>query len=86
MQMGVNRSIEKALENRGDGLLSTPEKLGMAAIAGSSSAVIGCPAELLMIHQQKTGMSLSEVLKQNVSKLGAASLYRGLVSLLSHDQ
>lgn len=78
-QFGVNRYIEKFLEGKRDTPLSNQEKVGMAMVAGSSSAVIGCPAEYLMIHQQKTGLSLSQVLSHTKNTLGALSVYRGLV-------
>lgn len=81
-QFGVNSYIEKLLEGRRDSPLSNQEKVGMAMVAGSSSAVIGCPAEYLMIHQQKTGLSLSQVLRNTKNTLGALSVYRGLVRIV----
>ena len=43
--------------------------------AGASSAVLSCPAELLMIQQQSTGESLAVAARRT----GLRQLYRGLV-------
>lgn len=43
--------------------------------AGASSAVLSCPAELLMIQQQSTGESLVVAARRT----GLRQLYRGLV-------
>lgn len=51
-------------------------------VAGSSSSLLGCPAELIMIQQQKSGRGLIQEASQYVSKFGARQLYRGLVSHL----
>lgn len=52
---------------------------GAAAGAGAASALVGCPAELLMIQQQKTGQRLLTEARRTVSELGVLGLYRGLV-------
>lgn len=79
-QFGVNRWIEKGLEDR-QLPVGAREKIGMAMVAGSVSAVFGCPAEYLMIQQQRNGGSLAEVFTQNAKTLGSMSVYRGLVRI-----
>ncbi len=48
--------------------------------AGAVSSLISCPAELLMIQQQRTGQPLSAVARRIVGGAGLSGLYRGLVS------
>lgn len=61
---------------------------GAASGAGAASALVGCPAELLMIQQQKTGEPLTGAVRRIASQYGVLGLYRGLVcflvALLSH--
>lgn len=56
---------------------------GAAAGAGAASALVGCPAELLMIQQQKSGQPLLAEARRMVSDYGALGLYRGLVRHLA---
>jgi hypothetical protein len=81
-QFGVNRTIEKVLESGRSDPLSNSQKIGMAMVAGSTSSVFGCPAEYLMIHQQRTGKSLIGAFKSNTSLYGYSTIYRGLVRVL----
>ena len=50
--------------------------------AGAASSLVGCPAELLMIQQQKSGQTLTAEARRIVSTYGVLGLYRGLVSTL----
>lgn len=81
-QFGVNRTIEKVLESGRSDPLSNSQKIGMAMVAGSTSSVFGCPAEYLMIHQQRTGKSLIGAFKSNTSLYGYSTIYRGLVRVI----
>ena len=54
-----------------------------AAGAGAASAVVGCPAELVMIQQQRTGRSLSAEVGTILRERGLLKFYRGLVRLPS---
>lgn len=53
--------------------------IGIALSAGASSAFIGCPAEFLMIQQQKSGLSLATQLKSVAGSFGVLKIYKGLV-------
>ena len=55
----------------------------MLAGAGMVSASVSCPAELLMIQQQRTGDSLAGAARRVVNKYGLRGLYRGFVRLLT---
>ena len=50
------------------------------ALAGATSALLSCPAELVMIQQQRTGHALREELREIGGRYGYSKLYRGLVS------
>lgn len=81
-QFAVNRSIEKVIETARNNAPTNAEKIGMAMVAGSTSSLFGCPAEYLMIQQQRTGKSLIEVFKHETSTYGLKTVYRGLVRVL----
>ncbi|KAK9916384.1 hypothetical protein WJX75_002075 [Coccomyxa subellipsoidea] len=76
IQFGTHRLLERALGKD----ISELGKVGAAAGAGAASALVGCPAELLMIQQQKTGQRLLTEARRIVSELGALGLYRGLTA------
>lgn len=80
-QFGMNRFLEQVYKNA---LGSEPKdygKIGVAMAAGSASAIFGCPAEFLMIQQQRTGKSLSMVSREIISTYGPLAIYKGLVRL-----
>ena len=54
---------------------------GAATGAGAASSLVGCPAELLMIQQQKDGRPLMQEAQRIVAKYGPTGLYRGLVHI-----
>ena len=78
-QFGINRTIEGIIEPFRPTGLSNTDRIAMGMVAGTASSVFGCPAEYLMIHQQKTGSSLLEAFKSNTSKFGLTTVYRGWV-------
>ena len=80
IQFGVNRALEKGLKTANNGVLDKPSQIAIAAMAGASSSLLGCPAELLMIQQQKSGHSLVQQASQFIAKHGVSQLYRGFVS------
>lgn len=82
-QFGVNRTIEGMIEPFRPSGLTNVDRIAMGMVAGTTSSVFGCPAEYLMIHQQKTGQSLMEAFKSNTSMYGLKTIYRGWVRNLS---
>mmetsp|Transcript_30042 Transcript_30042/g.50516 ORF Transcript_30042/g.50516 Transcript_30042/m.50516 type:complete len:282 (-) Transcript_30042:216-1061(-) len=76
IQFGANRALEGMLDNY-DVKQTHFTRMGCAAGAGVSSAAVGCTAELMMLHQQKTGGSLVEVAKTIIQRDGAHTLLRG---------
>eukprot|EP01134_Creolimax_fragrantissima_P003318 CFRG3318T1 len=58
--------------------LTKTEKILSAAGAGSISALISGPAELIVIQQQKSGLSMGAECARICKQYGIARLYRGL--------
>lgn len=79
VQFGVNRLLERLHQDKlgRDPAGLTP--IGIAMAAGATSALIGCPAELLMIQQQKSGLSLGDQFKTVARAFGAQKIYKGVV-------
>ena len=62
---------------RRDNMTNSNEPAG----AGAVSASVGCPAELLMIQQQRGGRTLAGEAQLLLSQHGVLKLYKGLVCL-----
>ncbi|KAK9824556.1 hypothetical protein WJX72_011293 [[Myrmecia] bisecta] len=77
VQFAANRVLETAL-NPGDGELSHASRIVTAGGAGVASALLSCPAELLMIQQQRSGGSLRVEAHKVLSQHGAGRLMAGL--------
>ena len=81
-QFGVNRLLEQTLKRAvGKDELGNGGRIGVAMGAGAFSALLGCPTEFVVIHQQKTGGSLPAEFRHILSSYGALKLYKGLVRL-----
>jgi hypothetical protein len=79
-QFGMNKlleqSFDKTLGPSGEG---HTRAIAIAMGAGACSAAFSCPAEMVMIQQQKSGMGLLAETKQIISKYGLApGMYKGL--------
>eukprot|EP00243_Klebsormidium_subtile_P013754 TRINITY_DN9308_c0_g1_i1.p1 TRINITY_DN9308_c0_g1~~TRINITY_DN9308_c0_g1_i1.p1 ORF type:complete len:288 (-),score=15.19 TRINITY_DN9308_c0_g1_i1:390-1253(-) len=77
IQFGVDKLLSEALLASGR-KVSDAGKVGVAASAGAVSALVGCPAELIMIQQQKQGGSLASQLRQVVQQHGVTAFAKGL--------
>jgi hypothetical protein len=53
-------------------------KIAVAMAAGATSAVFACPAEYVMIQQQKSGRSLTAELRNILTQEGPLVVYRGM--------
>jgi len=76
IQFGTNRFMEATLEQYGI-KQDDSTRMGCAAVSGVASSLVGCPAELVMLHQQRSGGSLAEVAKNIIQNNGAHTLFRG---------
>ncbi|KAL2653201.1 hypothetical protein R1flu_021329 [Riccia fluitans] len=74
IQFGVNAFLEGSLSNS-----PTPLQKGMiAGAAGMVSGFASSPAELVMIQQQRTGLSLLKQIQMISKKFGPLAFFRGL--------
>lgn len=80
VQFGMNRVLEKAYIKAYDHPPGTAAGLGVAMGAGAASAFVSCPAEYVIIQQQRYGRSLMAELKHTIAERGALIAYKGLVS------
>lgn len=78
VQFGANRLLGQAyqqLVGREPGMAG---RVAVAMGAGATSALISCPAEFLVIQQQRTGQPLRVEAARVLRALGPLSLYKGL--------
>ena len=84
-QFGMNRVFEGIYTTV---LGAKPDKtaaIGVAMAAGASSTVFACPAEYIMIQQQKTGRTLPQELRHIFNVEGPLALYRGLSATIVRE-
>lgn len=77
VQFGVTGGLTKVIAQDGKRPLSHAEKLGIAGVAGCTSALISCPADLVIIHQQQTGFSLPRQIRTINAEFGKLKFYKG---------
>lgn len=65
--------------------LSQGSRIAVAASAGACSSLIGSPAEMVMIQQQRKGGGLLDTAKQLLNTRGLAVYGRGMVRDLVRD-
>jgi hypothetical protein len=80
VQFGTNRLLETAYIKAHGHAPGTAAGLGVAMAAGAASALVSCPAEFIIIQQQRCGRSLGAELKHTFAERGALTAYKGLVS------
>ncbi|CAK0735994.1 hypothetical protein CVIRNUC_000674 [Coccomyxa viridis] len=81
IQFGVHRALEAAQGSN----VTQLGQIGAATGAGAASSLVGCPAELLMIQQQKDGRPLMQEAQRIVAKYGPTGLYRGLTATVIRE-
>ena len=59
--------------------------IGLAGVAGLASSFVSCPAELVMLHQQKSGGGMAATVTQLVADHGALSLWRGMAPTMMRE-
>mmetsp|Transcript_12533 Transcript_12533/g.27025 ORF Transcript_12533/g.27025 Transcript_12533/m.27025 type:complete len:270 (-) Transcript_12533:957-1766(-) len=84
-QFGTNRVVQQLLLGKPDGELTGGQKFFSAGIAGAVSAFIASPSELIIIHQQKSGRSLSAETSHFMKTYGISSIGRGLLPAIGRE-
>jgi hypothetical protein len=79
VQFGASRLLAQAYERAAGHKPDATGRVGIAMGAGAASALLSCPAEFLVIHQQKTGRSLRAEAGSILKMYGPLKLYKGLV-------
>jgi len=84
MQMAANGAIERVV-TQGKRDMSDAEKIGVAMGAGSVSALLYGPVDLIVIQQQKLGLGAGGTVSHLVSTYGPLSLWRGFMSTVVRE-
>lgn len=84
-QFGTNRLIQQLMGKADGDPLTGFQRFSSAAIAGAASAFIASPSELVIIHQQKSGRTLTAETQQFLSKHGLLALRRGLLPAIGRE-
>eukprot|EP00879_Flechtneria_rotunda_P002437 GHRR01002634.1.p1 GENE.GHRR01002634.1~~GHRR01002634.1.p1 ORF type:complete len:288 (+),score=56.02 GHRR01002634.1:321-1184(+) len=77
-QFGTNRFMERLLTQRTGQELSSLGRFGCAAVAGTVSALVASPTELIIIQQQKKCTPLLQEVKHFAQTYPVYSAFRGL--------
>lgn len=80
-QFGMNRLLEQTYNNVLGSAPGNMGKIGVAAAAGATSAFLGCPAEYVMIQQQRHNRALGAEMRHTIGTHGLLGVYRGIVSV-----
>lgn len=78
LQFGVNRGLERALSEAGDGSdLNSAQRVLIAAAAGVATSTLSTPCELVIIQQQRTCAALLPTAASVFRSHGASVFARG---------
>lgn len=84
-QFGTSRLIENLLTQRTGEAPGTAGRFLAAAAAGTVSAFIGSPSEMIIIHQQRNGRPLAAEVRHFFSTYGALPIYRGITACMARE-
>lgn len=86
VQFGMNRFLEQTYKRVYEtDRLGSGGTLALAMSAGASSAFLGCPAEFVMIQQQKSGRSLATEFRHVLATYGALKPFKGLSATVMRE-
>jgi len=84
IQFGINNLLAaNALKSKPE--LSNADRLGFALTSGALSGLVSGPAELILIQQQLTGLSLVGQAKALIQNHGASIYLRGMTTSMARD-
>jgi len=84
VQFGANRALAPFFADK-NGNLTSGRKLATSGTAGMISGLVSGPAELVMIQQQRTGLSMGATLSNLVSQKGPTIIGKGLTLAGARD-
>lgn len=76
IQFAIGGKLKQMVAGESDRKLTLTEEMGCGIVAGSFSALVGSPLELIMIQQQRKGGSTAATF---ASIANPANFYRGLI-------
>ncbi|PSC69614.1 Mitochondrial Carrier (MC) Family [Micractinium conductrix] len=86
VQFGMNRFLEQTYRRvMKTEQLSMGGTVALAMGAGASSAFLGCPAEFVMIQQQKAGRSLAAEARHIMAAYGPLKPMKGLSATIARE-
>jgi Mitochondrial carrier protein len=84
IQFVVGGKLRQLVQNGSDRNLSLAEEMGCGILAGSTSALVGSPLELIMIQQQRKGGSTSSTIS-NIVTTNPANIGRGFMGMMIRE-
>jgi hypothetical protein len=84
VQFGANRFYEGLVRSAG-GSADGAGKIGIAAAAGATSALVACPAEVIMIQQQRNNKAMAAQAGDIIGKFGPQRLWRGVFPTMARE-
>ena len=84
IQFGVAGLLTEYIASDGRPL-SHAEKIGTSLAGGAVSALVVCPADMLIIQQQRTGLSLPAQVSAIASEFGWAKFSKGLLPAIGRE-
>ena len=85
IQFGVAGMLTEMLAGGGQHQLSHGEKIGTSLAGGAVSALVVCPADMLIIQQQKTGLSLAGQVSAIAREHGWGKFSKGLLPAIGRE-
>ena len=83
-QFFLNGLVRKLLLRGEDRTMSDAEKIGCGFSAGALSGIVCGPIELVMIQQQRSGLSMGATISEIVGG-GASSIFRGTLGMMARE-
>jgi predicted Zn-ribbon and HTH transcriptional regulator len=85
IQVAVNGVLRNHLSQGGTRELSTSDKMTAAFVAGTLSAAVSSPSELVVLHQQNYGKDMYSTVKEILASKGVKGMYRGVIPTACRD-
>lgn len=84
IQFVIGGKLRQIVQGDSDRNLSLAEEMGCGILAGSTSALVGSPLELIMIQQQRKGGSTMSTLS-NIVTTNPSNVTRGFMGMMTRE-